>query len=134
MPARRSHGYASPPGPAQRTGVRRRHGGVAIERSRARTAGGHRQRPPGAERPGLLGELVGGVSEQSYRVVFGFGLDELAIDRARRNADIVARLYAAGLGLAVNPMDARRRLEAAPWSIAPRAQKPVVNALAARSL
>ena len=87
----------------------------------------------GAERSGLLGELVAGVSEQSYRVVFGFGLDELAEIESGDKTDVVARLYAAGTGLAVNPMDARGKLEAmAAGLYAPRAQKPVVNALSAK--
>ena len=86
----------------------------------------------GAERPGLREELVSGVSEQSYRVVFGFGLDEMASIESSDAADIVARLYAAGTGLSVNPIDARRALEARAAALwAPRAQKPVVNALAA---
>ncbi len=87
----------------------------------------------GAERPELLGELVSGVSEQTYRVVFGFGLDELAQIESGDNADIVSRLYAAGYGLAVNPMDARKRLIAAAEELyAPRASKPAVNALAGK--
>ena len=85
----------------------------------------------GVERSGLLGELVSGVSEQSYRVVFGFGLDEMAAIESSDSAEIVARLYAAGTGLSVNPIDARRTLEASAASLwAPRAQKPAVNALA----
>jgi len=86
----------------------------------------------GAEKPGLLDDLVSGVTEQSYRVVFGFGLDELAAIEHGDANDIVSRLYAAGTGLSVNPMDVRNQIEAraaAIWS--PRAQKPVVNALAA---
>lgn len=86
----------------------------------------------GAERPGLREDLVSGVTEQSYRVVFGFGLDELAAIEHGDAADIAARLHAAGTGLSVNPMDVRAQIEAraaAIWS--PRAQKPVVNSLAA---
>ncbi len=87
----------------------------------------------GSERPELLGELVSGVSEQTYRVVFGFGLDELALIQSGDDADIVSRLYAAGTGLAVNPMDARKKLEAVAGELyAPRASKPLVNTLAAR--
>ena len=86
----------------------------------------------GIERPELLGELVGGVSEQTYKVVFGFGLDELALIESGDHADIVSRLYAAGTGLAVNPMDARKRLEGAGAELyAPRASKPAVNSMAA---
>lgn len=86
----------------------------------------------GAERPGLREDLVSGVTEQSYRVVFGFGLDELAAIEHGDANDIVSRLYAAGTGLSVNPMDVRNQIDAraaALWS--PRAQKPVVNSLAA---
>ena len=86
----------------------------------------------GAERPGLREDLVSGVTEQSYRVVFGFGLDELAAIEHGDATDIAARLHAAGTGLNVNPMDVRTQIEAraaAIWS--PRAQKPVVNSLAA---
>ena len=45
----------------------------------------------------------------------------------------MSRLYAAGFGLAVNPMDARKRLEARAGELySPRASKPAVNALAAQ--
>lgn len=86
----------------------------------------------GAERPGLRDDLVSGVTEQSYKVVFGFGLDELAAIEHGDATEIVSRLYAAGTGLSVNPMDVRNQIEAraaAIWS--PRAQKPVVNTYAA---
>jgi uncharacterized protein YhaN len=87
----------------------------------------------GVERPGLLDEIVGGVSEQTFRVVFGFGLDELAQIESAESADVVSRLYAAGSGLGVNPIDVRKRLEAAAADVyAARASKPEVNALAAR--
>lgn len=87
----------------------------------------------GAERAGLLGELVGGVSEQTFRVVFGFGIDELAEIERSSDSDIVARLYAAGTGLSVNPIDVRKTLEQRAGELyAPRAQKPRVNELAAR--
>jgi len=87
----------------------------------------------GADRPGLISELTSGVTEHTYRVVFGFGLDELAEIESGDNADIVARLYAAGTGLSVNPIDARRELESRASALyAPRASKPVVNALASR--
>ncbi len=88
----------------------------------------------GAERPGLLGEIVGGVSEQTYRIVFGFGLDELAEIEGRENADVVSRLYAAGTGLSVNPIDVRKDLANAAGELyAPRGQKPRVNDLARRA-
>ena len=87
----------------------------------------------GPARPELLGDLVAGVSEQTYRVVFGFGLDELAEIEKGDNSDIVSRLYAAGTGLAVNPMDARKDLSACAAELYSKgAQKPIVNSLAAR--
>lgn len=86
----------------------------------------------GPERPGLLDEIVGGVSEQTFRVVFGFGLDELAQIGSAESAGVVARLYAAGTGLEVNPIDVRRQVEALASEIySPRASKPQLNALAA---
>ncbi len=85
----------------------------------------------GAERPALLGELVGGVSEQSFQAIFAFGLDDLPIARSgSANDDIVAQLYAAGAGLAVNPMDVRAALEGRAMALyASGRQKPVVNTL-----
>jgi uncharacterized protein YhaN len=65
----------------------------------------------GAERPGLLGEVVGSVTEQTFRIVFGFGLDELADIESGTDKDVVARLYAGVSGLEVNPMDVRRELD-----------------------
>jgi uncharacterized protein YhaN len=86
----------------------------------------------GSERPGLLSELVGGVSEPSFQAIFAFGLDDLVIGRGGSGDDIVARLYAAGAGLAVNPMDVRSALDAkAAGLYSPRGSKPLVNALAA---
>lgn len=87
----------------------------------------------GAERPGLLGEITGGVSEQSFRVVFGFGLDELAQIESGSGEDILGRLHAAGTGLGVNPLDVRQSLEqAAAEQYAARGQKPIANAAASR--
>lgn len=88
----------------------------------------------GEARPGLVDELLGGVSEQTYQVVFGFGLDELAqIEHADAADSIVGRLYAAGSGLAVNPLDVRKSLDSRAGVLyAPRAQKPKLNMLAAR--
>jgi uncharacterized protein YhaN len=85
----------------------------------------------GTERPALLGELVGGVSEQSFQAIFAFGLDDLPIARSgSANDDIVAQLYAAGAGLAVNPMDVRAALEGRATALyAPGRQKPLFNTL-----
>ncbi len=82
----KGHGYAPATGPrAARLVFADASGEWAIERVDGKNRGpvsvAARRGP---ERPGLLGELVSGVSEQSYQVVFGFGLDELAQDRERR--------------------------------------------------
>lgn len=66
----------------------------------------------GAERPALLSEITTGVSPQTFKVVFGFGLDELDDIEQGDTSEIVARLYAAGTGLAVNPIDVRAKLRA----------------------
>lgn len=86
----------------------------------------------GPDRPELLSELVAGVSEPSFRAVFGFGLGELALVGEDVTHDsIVAKLYAAGAGLTVNPMDVRATLSARAGELfAPKASKPEVNALA----
>lgn len=131
----KEHGYAPANGPrAARLVFGDENGEWAIERVDGRNRGPVTVAArSGAERSGLLSELVSGVTEQTYRVVFGFGLDEMAQIENGDNADIVARLYAAGTGLSVNPIDARRELEARAAALyAPRAQKPAVNALAAR--
>ncbi len=87
----------------------------------------------GSARPELLSELVSGVSEQTYKVVFGFGLDELALIEHGDKDDVLARLHAAGAGLAVNPMDARKRLDDEAKALYLKgASKPQVNALAAQ--
>ena len=87
----------------------------------------------GPERPGLLGELVAGVSEQTYRIVFGFGIDELDEIEHGDDTDIVSRLYAAGTGLGVNPMDVRKQLVTSASELYSKgAQKPLVNACASQ--
>lgn len=65
----------------------------------------------GPERPGLLADLLGEMKEQTYRVVFGFGLDELDDIDNGEDPHLAARLYAAGSGLEVNPLDVRAALE-----------------------
>ena len=65
----------------------------------------------GSERPGLLSDLTAGVTDQSFRVVFGFGLDELGSVGNAEGSEIVARLYAADYGLEANPMDVARLLD-----------------------
>jgi len=88
----------------------------------------------GPARPGLIEELTGGVSEQAFKVVFGFGLAEMAaIERLRgTDDDIIARLYAAGAGLTVSPQEVRAAIDAQAEALyKPRGTKPVINALAA---
>lgn len=104
----------------------------AIERVEGRKGGAVSVSPiRGADRPELLAELVAGVSEPSYQAVFGFGLGDLAaVGDGAANDGIVAKLYAAGAGLTVNPMDVRAALVSRASDLyAPRAQKPEVNAL-----
>lgn len=66
----------------------------------------------GADRPGLLDEVVGSVTEQTFRIVFGFGLDELDQIETGSDKAILDRLYAGSTGLQVNPMDIRETLDA----------------------
>lgn len=87
----------------------------------------------GGERPGLVDELTAGVSDHAYRVVYGFGLGELAeIESLRgKESDVVGRLYAASAGLPASPLDVRAELsEKAQKLFAPRAQSRVINQLA----
>lgn len=66
----------------------------------------------GAERAALLDEVTRGVSETAFRIVFGFGMDELArIEERGSGDDIISRLYAASAGLAVSPHEVRIALE-----------------------
>ncbi|HET6498897.1 MAG TPA: AAA family ATPase, partial [Coriobacteriia bacterium] len=88
----------------------------------------------GPERPGLVEELTEGVSAEAYRVVFGFGLAEMAeIERVRgADDDIVSRLYAAGAGLKVSPGEVRAAIEAEADALyRPRGSTRVINKLAA---
>lgn len=67
----------------------------------------------GPDRPDLLEEMKRGVDENAYRVVFGFGLDEMAsIEETRKDSDGVSgALYAASAGLRVRPEEIRELLE-----------------------
>lgn len=67
----------------------------------------------GADRPRVREEVVGNITERTFRVVFGFGLDELADIERGEDQDVVARLFAGAFGLGVNPLDARKKLEEA---------------------
>ncbi|TDB37635.1 MAG: hypothetical protein D9V44_06090 [Actinobacteria bacterium] len=88
----------------------------------------------GATRPGLLGEITAGVSALAYKIVFGFGLDEMSAIEAQRGSgdDIIAKLYAASVGLRTSPQDVRARLEKeAEEFFAPRGRSKRVNELLA---
>ncbi len=89
----------------------------------------------GADYPGQLrDDLVSGVSESAYRVVFGFGLSDLAAIEQMRDSgdDIVGRLYSAGTGVAVNPVEVRARLLDSAGAIwAPGATRRRLNTLLA---
>ncbi|MDT8434275.1 MAG: AAA family ATPase [Anaerosomatales bacterium] len=88
----------------------------------------------GPERPGLIDEITSGVSEQAFKVVFGFGLAEMAAIEHLRGTDddIIARLYAAGAGLRVSPQEVRSAIESdAEELYKPRGSKPLVNTLLA---
>lgn len=78
------------------------HGGVVRTRTLA-----------GVERPDLVDELTQGVSALAYRIVFGFGLDDMAAIEEQRAAgdDVLSRLYAASAGLRVSPHEVRAALE-----------------------
>lgn len=67
----------------------------------------------GHPRPQLLSEIVGRVTPETFRVVFGFGLDELNDIESGSDADVMARLSAGAYGLRVNPLDVRREIAAA---------------------
>jgi uncharacterized protein YhaN len=83
----------------------------------------------GPERPGLLGEMVGDLTESSYRVVFGFGLDEMDDIENGDDRHLGARLYAAGSGLETNPLDVREALQKSAEALfTPRARISTVNA------
>jgi len=86
----------------------------------------------GPERPSLLEEIRHGVSVEAYRVVFGFGLADMAqIEELRGKEDgIVARLYAAGAGLTVSPQDVRTTIDKRAEELwAPRGSTRLVNRL-----
>jgi uncharacterized protein YhaN len=64
----------------------------------------------GPERPELLADLLGEMKEQTYKVVFGFGVDELDEIENGDDPHLTSRLYAAGAGLEMNPLDVRESL------------------------
>jgi uncharacterized protein YhaN len=84
----------------------------------------------GRSRDGLLDELTLGVSRAAYRVVFGFGLDEMhqIAQLKGKDDDLLARLYAAGAGLVVSPIDLRTKLvERMENLFKPGGSKPRIN-------
>ncbi len=90
----------------------------------------------GPERPDLIERITAGVSNNAFRVVFGFGLAELAeieSDRASGD-DVLSRLYAAQAGLQISPSDVRADLEKSTAHLwAQRGvSKPVLNDLKSR--
>lgn len=89
----------------------------------------------GSERPDILAQVTSGVSREAFRVVFGFGLDEMVqIETGRGDGvDILSRLYAATAGLDVNPSDIRASLKAEAGELwAAGARKRELNLLKAR--
>jgi len=88
----------------------------------------------GPERPQLRDEVTAGVSEEAFRVVFGFGLDDMARIETLRGSgdDIIAPLTAASAGLPVSPQDVRARLaKQADELFAPKARTKRVHDLLA---
>ncbi len=86
----------------------------------------------GAERNDILASVTRGVSRDAFRVVFGFGIDEMAqIEVGRGTGDnILSRLYAAGAGLAVSPQDVRAGLDDEAGELWRKGgSKPALNAL-----
>lgn len=86
----------------------------------------------GPERPQLRDEVTSGVSEEAFRVVFGFGLDDMARIETLRGSgdDIIAPLYAASVGLTVSPQEVRTRLaKQADELFAPKARTKRVHEL-----
>lgn len=87
----------------------------------------------GADRPGLVGELTAGVTQETFQIVFCFGLDEMQRIEDR-DIDVVGRLYAGATGLEVDPVEVRKRIEhKAAELFVPRASAPRVNALRAEA-
>ncbi|MBU4556394.1 MAG: AAA family ATPase [Actinobacteria bacterium] len=89
----------------------------------------------GPDRHELLSEVTRGVSRDSFRVVFGFGLDEMVQIEAGRGAgmDILSKLYAAKVGLEVSPSDVRAGLESEASELwRPSGRNPELNALKAK--
>lgn len=113
--ARKEPGYfAGGDGRLARLIFEDRDGSWVVERSEGPHGGVVRTRAlAGAERPDLVDELTQGVSALAYRIVFGFGLEDMAAIEEQRAAgdDVLSRLYAASAGLRVSPHEVRAALE-----------------------
>ncbi|MDP2401905.1 MAG: AAA family ATPase, partial [Actinomycetota bacterium] len=85
----------------------------------------------GPERPNLEEAITAGVGKDTFRIVFGFGLDELAaIQSASSGDDVLGKLYSAQVGMQVSPSDVRSGFEKEAQDLwAYRGQRPVLNAL-----
>ena len=64
----------------------------------------------GAPRGGLDKEIIQGIPRDAFRIVFGFGIEEMAqIESGRgEGLDILSRLSAARVGLGASPADVRK--------------------------
>ena len=106
-----------------------------LERSEGPHGGAVRTRAlAGPERPELELELTRGVSALAYRIVFGFGLDEMAAIEEQRTTgdDVLSRLYAASAGLRVSPHEVKSALEKSAGEIfTPGGRKREFNTLVA---
>ncbi|MEN6431141.1 MAG: AAA family ATPase [Coriobacteriales bacterium] len=86
----------------------------------------------GSDRPRLRDEVTAGVSEDAFRVVLGFGLDDMARIEMLRDSgvDIIEPLYAASVGMRVSPQAVRESLAAHAETIfAPRGRSKRVQEL-----
>lgn len=108
-------------------------GSWVVERTEGTHGGTLRVKPlSGAERPSLVDDLTRGVSSRTFRTVFGFGLDQMPAIAQERGSDdgVVARLYAAGAGLRVNPQEVRAAIDReASELFKPAGRKQQVNEL-----
>lgn len=85
----------------------------------------------GPEEPDLIDRVTRGVSRNEFRVVFGFGLQDMAdIGPTAGSSGVLSRLYAARVGLAVSPQDVKDEIDGAVAALhKPGGSKPVINAL-----
>lgn len=108
-------------------------GSWVIERTEGTHGGALRIKTlEGQDRPALAEELTRGVSARTFRTVFGFGLDQMAAIAQERGSEdgVVARLYAAGAGLRVNPQEVRAAIDREAGELfKPSGRKQPVNEL-----